>query len=51
MFKLFKHHNRGALAHDETVAVTVIGPRRLFRGVVADVESALQAAKPASRSG
>ena len=34
MFKLFEHDNTGALAHDETVAVFVIGSRRAMRLVV-----------------
>ena len=30
----FKHDNAGALAHHEPVAISVVGPRRLGRGVV-----------------
>jgi hypothetical protein len=48
MLELFEHHDAGALAHDETVAVAVIGTRCRSRRVVAAVESALQAANPAS---
>ena len=35
VLQLFEDDDAGALAHDEAVAVAVIGPRRLFRRVVA----------------
>ena len=34
VFVLFQHHDAGALAHDEAVAVLVIGPRGLLGRVV-----------------
>ncbi len=34
MFQLLKHHNAGALAHDETVTIDIIGARGALRLVV-----------------
>ena len=47
MFIFFKHHDAGAFAHDETVAVLIPWARGFFRRVVEAVESARHAAKPA----
>ena len=43
----FQHDDAGALAHDETVAVLVIGPRRCVGVSLKPVDSARTAANPA----
>ncbi len=48
MLKFFQHDNAGALAHHEAIAILIIRARGLFGRVVEPVESARQAAKPAS---
>ena len=50
VLQLFEHDDAGALAHDEAVAVPVVGTRGRFGSSLKPVDSARQAAKPASAS-
>jgi len=46
--KLFEHDAAGAFAHDETVAVAIVGARALLRSIVVARRQGRQAANPAS---
>ena len=48
MFVLLQHDDAGPFAHDETVAIPVVGTRGPLGSSLKPVESARQAAKPAA---
>ncbi len=48
MFQLFENHDAGTLAHDEAVTILVVGREAAVGSSLRAVDSALQAAKPAS---